>query len=319
VAGHIEAVLFKEGDLVRAGQPLFRIDTRPFDAALERAAAESRLADARVTLTRGEAERAQGLAADQAISAEELERRVAAFAEAQARRAAAQAALQSASLDREFALVSAPIAGRIGRALVTAGNYVGAGAAQAPLATLVSTTPLHLHFDVAEPAVLERLGSRRDIAAWRARVLDARTGRELAMAPIDFADNEIASSAGTLRLRARIDDAGTQLVPGQFVRAQLVTGAAQPALLVSDKAVGTDQGRRYVLVVNDQQAVEYRAVTVGALHDGLRIVTAGLQPGERIVVSGLMRIRPGITVQPQTTAMDAIPAAQAAASKPAQS
>ncbi|MCW5658805.1 MAG: efflux RND transporter periplasmic adaptor subunit [Burkholderiaceae bacterium] len=319
VAGHIDAVLFKEGDIVRAGQPLFRIDTRPFDTALERARAELRLADARVALTRGEAERARQLAAEQAIAAEELERRAAAYAESQARSAAAQAAVQAAMLDREFALVRAPISGRIGRALVTTGNYVSAGASQAPLATLVSVSPLHLHFDVAEPALLERLGTARDTSKWRARVLDARSGRELGIAPIDFADNEVAGGAGTLRLRARLDGANVQLMPGQFVRAQLVTGDASPALFVQDKAIGTDQGRRYVLVVNEKDAVEYRPVTVGALHDGLRVITSGLRAGERVVVSGLMRARPGVTVQPQATAMDAPPAAQAAASKPAQS
>jgi RND family efflux transporter MFP subunit len=319
VAGHVEAVLFKEGDVVRAGQPLFRIDTRPFDAALERARAELKLAQARETLSRGEAERARRLAAEQAIAAEELERRTAAYAEAQARVAAAQAVVQGAELDRAFAVVQAPISGRIGRALVTPGNYVSAGAAQAPLATLVATAPLHVHFDVAEPALLERLAAGRGAATWRARVLDARSGRELAVAPIDFSDNEIAAGAGTLRVRARVDHPGAQLVPGQFVRAQVATGDARPALLVQDKAIGTDQGRRYVLVVDDKQAVQYRPVTVGPLHGELRVVTSGLKAGERIVVSGLMRARPGMTVQPQPVAMDAAPAAQAPASAPAQS
>jgi RND family efflux transporter MFP subunit len=319
VAGHIEAVLFKEGDIVRAGQPLFRIDTRPFDAALERARAELELTRARETLTRGEAERARRLAAEQAISAEELERRTAAHAEARARVAAAQAALQAASLDREFAVIQAPISGRIGRALVTAGNYVDAGASRAPLAMIVATAPLHVHFDVSEPSLLERLATERSTTRWRARVLEAHTGRELALAPIDFADNEMAAGSGTLRLRARIDQPASALVPGQFVRAQLLTGDAQATLLVQDKVIGTEQGRRFVLVVDDKQAVEYRPVTVGPLHDDLRVVTSGLKAGERIVMSGLMRVRPGMTVQPQPVAMDTPPAPQAAASKPTQS
>jgi multidrug efflux system membrane fusion protein len=188
------------------------------------------------------------------------------------------------------------------------------------LATLVATSPLHVHFDVAEPAILERLSSARGAAAgWRAHVLDPRTGRELAVAPIDFTDNEVVAGAGTLRLRARIDNPSAQLVPGQFVRARLATDNTQPTLLVKDTAIGTDQGRRYVLVINDKQAVEYRPVTVGAMHDDLRIVSAGLKAGERIVVSGLMRVRPGMTVQPQPIAMDAPSAAQAAASQPANS
>lgn len=319
VAGHIHAVLFKEGELVREGQPLFRIDTRPFEATLQRARAELKLAKAREGLARAEAERAQRLAAEQAMSAEELERRSAAHAEAQARADAAAAAVQAAALDLEFAVVRAPISGRIGRALVTPGNFVAAGGSQ-PLATLVATSPLHVHFDVAEPAILERLSSGRNSAAsWRAHVLDPRSGREIAVAPIDFADNEVVAGAGTLRLRARIDHPGAALVPGQFVRARLATDHAQATLLVKDAAIGTDQGRRYVLVVNDQQALEYRPVTVGAMHEDLRIVSAGLKPGERIVVSGLMRVRPGMTVQPQAVAMDAPAAAQAAASRPAHS
>jgi multidrug efflux system membrane fusion protein len=319
VAGHIDAVLFKEGDLVQAGQPLVRIDPRPFDAALARSRADLALARSREALARSEAQRAQRLAAEQAISAEEGERRGAALAEAQARTAAAEAAVQSATLDREFALVRAPISGRIGRALITAGNYVAAGAAQPPLATLVATAPLHVLFDVAEPSTLERLGAGGGKTGWRARVLDARSGQALAVAPVDFSDNEMAPGAGTLRLRARIDQPGPQLVPGQFVRAQLITGEATSTLLVQDKAIGTDQGRRYVLVVNDSGVVEYRPVTLGALQGDLRIVTSGLKAGERIVVSGLMRARPGMTVKPQMTDMGAAPAAQASASKPAHS
>lgn len=317
VAGHVDAVLFNEGERVRAGQPLFRIDPRPFDAAVSRARADLAMAQSREMLARNEFERAQRLAADNAIAAEELERRRAAFAESRARSEAADAALRTAALDLEFSVVRAPIDGRIGRALVTAGNVVAAGAAQPPLATLVATAPLHVHFDVADPSTLERLGAGRGKADWRARVLDARSGRELAVAPVDFSDNEMAPGAGTLRLRARIDHPDAQLVPGQFVRTQLTTGEATSALLVQDKAVGTDQGRRFVLVVDDGGAVEYRPVTLGALHGGLRIVTSGLKAGERIVVSGLMRARPGMTVQPQMTDMTAAPAAQAARAEPA--
>jgi multidrug efflux system membrane fusion protein len=320
VSGHVEAVLFREGELVQAGQPLFRIDPRPFDAALARARADVALARSREALARSEAERARRLAAEHALSTEEHERRSAALAEAQARTAAAEAALQSAALDREFAVVRAPIGGRIGRALVTAGNTVAAGPSQAPLATQVATAPLHVHVDVSDPATLQQLGTRRSTAGWRLHVLDPGTGQPLAVAPVDFSDNEVAPGAGTLRLRARIDQPGPQLLPGQFVRTLLATGAAAPVLLVQDKAIGTDQGRRYVLVVDEQQALQYRPVTLGPLQGELRVVSAGLKAGERIVVSGLMRARPGMTVQPQMTPMDAAPAAQAAAaSAPARS
>ncbi len=319
VAGHIEAVLFREGDIVRAGQPLFRIDPRPFDAALERARADLRLARAKETLAHSESDRAARLAAEQAIAEEEVERRAAAHAEAQARSAAAQAAVQAATLDREFAVIRAPIGGRIGRALVTAGNYVGAGASQTPLATLVGTAPLHVHFDVSEPALLGQLGSDRAAANWRAKIVDAHSARELAVAPIDFTDNEMSGAAGTLRLRARIDKPTAGLVPGQFVRVQLTAGEAQPALLVLDKAIGTDQGQRYVLVVKLDQTLEYRPVRVGAQQGDLRVVTSGLSANERVVVSGFMRVRPGMTVKPQPVAMEAASTAQSAATPSRQS
>lgn len=316
VAGHIDAVLFREGEIVRAGQALFRIDTRPFDAALARAQAELQLAQARETLARSEAERSQRLQQEQAISAEEAERRGAALAEAQARSAAAQAALQAANLDREYALIKAPVDGRIGRALVTAGNYVGAGSAQAPLATLTGTAPLHVYFDAGDPAVISRLTADRKGQKWQARILDSHSGAELATAPIDFVDSEITSQAGTLRLRARIDKPGNTLVPGQFVRVQLA-GAARDSLLVPEKAIASDQGQRFVMVVKDQQ-VEHRFVKVGAQHGEQRIVNSGLKAGEQVIVSGLMKLRPGMKVQPQP--FDAKPvSAQAQPAKSTQS
>jgi multidrug efflux system membrane fusion protein len=317
VAGQIEAVLFREGDPVRAGQALFRVDARPFDAAVARAEAESSLARTREAVTRSEAQRARQLAGEAAIAAEEYERRAAAHAEAQARLDAADAALQTVRLDREYAVIRAPIDGRIGRALVTAGNVVAAGTAQMPLATIVSTSPLHVHFDVADRQVIDRLPAQRHGARWQARVLDADGRRELAVAPVDFADNEIVAATGTLRLRARIDAPGTGLLPGQFVRVELAAGTRQSAMLVPDKAIGTDQGRRFVLVVGADRKVEYRPVDVGAQKGDLRVVTSGLKAGEQVIVSGLMRVRPGMTVAPQEDAGDG--AAQALGPRPERS
>lgn len=310
VAGHIDAVLFREGEIVRAGQTLFRIDTRPFDAALSRTQAELQLAQARETLARSEAERAQRLRLEQAISAEEAERRGAALAEAQARSAAAQAALQAATLDREFALIKAPVSGRIGRALVTSGNYVSAGSSQSPLATLTGTAPLHVFFDAADPELIRQLTEDRKRGQWRARILDAHSGSELAIAPIDFVDSEIAGQAGTLRLRARVDQPRNALIPGQFVRVQLA-GTPQSSLLVPEKAIASDQGQRFVMVVKDEQ-VEHRFVKVGAQHGEQRIVSSGLKAGEQVIVSGLMKLRPGMKVQSQA----AEPGAVSALSRP---
>lgn len=310
VAGPIEAVLFREGDIVRAGQPLFRIDPRPFDVALERARAELQLARAKENLARSEAERAQRLLREQAISAEEAERRTAAHAEAVARSAAAQAAMQAAALDREFAVVTAPTEGRIGRALVTAGNYVAAGAGQ-PLATITAVAPLHVYFDVGDATLIGQLTAQRKAGAWQARVLDPQAGALLATAPVDFVDNEMAGSTGTLRLRARIAKPVAGLVPGQFVRVQLA-GLASDSLLVPEKAIASDQGRRFVLVVTAAGEVEYRPVALGALHGEQRVIASGLQAGEQVVVSGLMKLRPGMKVQPQAAPA---PQAQAATSR----
>jgi RND family efflux transporter MFP subunit len=317
VAGHVEATLFREGEIVRAGQPLFRIDPRPFDVALERTRADLQLARARETLARSEAERAQRLAKEQAISAEEVERRTAAHAEAMARTAAAQAAMQAAALDREFAVVTAPMQGRIGRALVTAGNYVAAGAGQ-PLATLTAVAPLHVYFDIGDAALIGQLTAERKAGRWQARVLDPQTGAALATAPVDFVDNEMAGPTGTLRLRARIDQPVASLVPGQFVRVQLA-GAARDSLLVPEKAIGSDQGQRFVLVVNADGQVESRTIQAGALHGELhgelRVVASGLRAGEQVIVSGLMKVRPGMKVRAQQASEPAAAQAPAAPSR----
>lgn len=297
VAGHIQAVLFREGDVVRAGQPLFRIDPRPFDVALERARAELQLARAKETLARSEADRAQRLASEKAISTQEVERRAAAHAEAVALSAAAQAAVQAAALDREFTVITAPAAGRIGRTLATPGNYVVAGAGQ-PLATLTAVAPLHVYFDVSDAALIRQLAAERKSSGWQARILDPQSGGLLASAPVDFVDNEMVAATGTLRMRARVDQPVPGLMPGQFVRVQL---AGQPAdsLLVPEKAIATDQGRRFVLVVQPDQQVAHRAVQLGALHGDQRVIASGLQPGDQVVVSGPMKVRPGMKVQPQ--------------------
>mgnify|MGYP001627267200 CR=1 FL=1 len=313
VGGHIDAVLFKEGDLVRAGQPLFRIDPRPFDVAMQRARADLQLAQAKEALARSEAERAQRLAKDQAIAAEEVERRVAAHAEAAARSAAAQAQLQSAALDREFATITAPVAGRIGRALVTAGNYVAAGGTQV-LATLGSVAPLHVYFDVGDPALVSEIAGRGRSARWQAQILDAQAGALLATAPVDFVDNEMAGQTGTLRLRARIDQPVQALLPGQFVRVQLA-GTPRASVLVPESAIASDQGQPFVLVVNAQQQVEYRPVKLGPTQGDQRVIASGIAAGDSVIVSGLMKIRPGMKVQPQP----ATAPAQAQGTTPAKS
>lgn len=312
VAGAIVAVLFREGELVREGQPLFQIDPRPFQMAVSRARADMLLARTREAMTSSEASRARQLHASQAIASEEVERRASAHAEAQARLAYAEAALQSAQLELDFSLVRAPITGRVGRALVTVGNLVGAGQGAAPLTTLVSPAPLHVHFDLADRQLLRQLSDSASTAGWRALILDEDGQHTLAHAPVDFRHHSIDPATGTLRLRARVDRPQQGLLPGQVVRVSLDTGRRDPTLTVPDRAVGTDQGGHYVLVVDDDGKVGYRAIGIGAADGERRIVTSGLRAGETVVTSRLMGVRPGMTVQPQmaeTTAEGSAPAA----------
>ncbi|WP_291137673.1 efflux RND transporter periplasmic adaptor subunit [Hydrogenophaga sp.] len=305
VAGHVEAVLFQDGQFVKAGQPLFTIDARAFDAALASAQAQLKLAQAREQRAVGEARRARELLALDAIAAEEAERRSAALAEAQAQVAAAQAALRAAKLDREFATVRAPIDGRIGRALVTTGNYVDVGASQAPLAVLLSSQSLQVHFDVADPAIQAHLARARKPDAMKVTLVGELSEQPLGTATLDFADNEIEPGTGTLRLRARVNARDSGLLPGAFVRVRLAHPKAGTTLLVPDAAIGTDQGRHHVLVVDEEDTVQYRAVQLGDRHGDLRAVIGGVQAGERVVASGLMRIKPGMKVRAAERAANA--------------
>lgn len=235
VAGPVDAVLFREGETVKAGQALFQLDARPFDAAVARAKADLKVARARESLAASEADRARLMQVDRSISAEEAERRAAAYAEAQARSSAAEAVLQTAQLEREFTTVRAPISGRIGRALVTPGNFVAAGNGAGALTSIVSVDPLHVHVDVAErllPTDMRSVGAK----GWKARILDADGRKELAVAPIDFSNHSIETATGTLRLRARIDNPRIGLLPGQYVRVELQGGQRQAALLVAAMA-----------------------------------------------------------------------------------
>lgn len=297
VAGHVEAVLFREGQFVKAGQPLFRLDARGFEAAVAQARAQLQLAQAREQRAATEASRARDLQGVDAMSAEEVDRRVAAEAEARAQVAAARAALAAAELDLEFATVRAPIDGRIGRALITTGNYVGAGSAQAPLATLLSTEALHVHFDMADSDLHAFLARARQPDALQVTLVAEPSDQPLGMARVDFADNEIESGTGTLRLRARVTSGSESLLPGGHVRVRLAHPETRSTVLVPDAAIGTDQGRHHVLVVDDDGSVHYRAVQLGDRQGDWRVIRQGLQAGERIVAAGLMRVKPGMKVR----------------------
>lgn len=311
VAGYIEGVSVPEGHFVEKGQGLFRIDPRVFQAALTAATARVREAEAASLLAQAEHVRAEQLFAQKIVARDRFDIATASLNTRKAQVDAAKAARDVAQLDLSFTRVTAPISGRIGQALVTEGNYVASGVTQ--LTTIVSIDPLHVYFDVDERTYLRSLAAGRANSATQgspaAKVMVAlltdktysRLGR------VDFLSNTADRGTGTVRIRAVVDNPDGRLTPGLFAKVKLETGAPQSKVLVSDQSIGTDQGRRYVLVVGKGDKTEYRPVELGPVVDGLRVIEQGLQPGERIVVKGL--VRPGMLVTPQSAAIDGTPIA----------
>ncbi|HEY8536307.1 MAG TPA: efflux RND transporter periplasmic adaptor subunit [Vicinamibacterales bacterium] len=310
VSGYVSAVRFEEGAIVRRGDVLFQIDPRPFQAEVDRLRAELARAQATVERARSELARAERLAAEHAMSREEHDRRAAFARESAALVEATAAALRAAELDLEFTRVTSPIDGRVGRALVTPGNLVSSGPGEATLmTTVVSLDPIYATFDADEATFLRygelaragrRKGARASVPVRVALASDEGFPRE---GQLDFLDNQVDPATGTIRARAILRNPDLALTPGLFVRVRLQGRPAYDGVLIQDRAVATDLDKRYVLVVDGRQTIEYREVTLGPIVDGLRVVRDGLSPGERIVVSGLQRVRPGMTVSPVEVAM----------------
>jgi multidrug efflux system membrane fusion protein len=310
VAGAVQSVHFQEGALVKAGDLLITIDPAPYAADVERAQAQVFAAQARLDNAKSELDRAQRLWDESAIAKREFEERVNARREAEANVRAAEAALQSSRLSLGYTQVRAPVSGRVGRLDVTIGNLVPAGPGAPVLTTLVSVSPIYASFDADEGVVSRALKDVAAPTATRARleaipVLMGTGGSSDTphRGHLQLVDNQVNAKSGTVRARAVFDNADGTLMPGQF--AQLRMGHAKPAaaLLINERAVGTDQSKKFVLVVGDDNKAAYREVALGASVDGLRIVTSGLKPNERIVVNGLQRVRPGSLVAPQPVTM----------------
>ncbi|NDP49409.1 MAG: efflux RND transporter periplasmic adaptor subunit [Sulfuriferula multivorans] len=309
VAGYIQGVSVPEGRFVKKGRKLFLIDPRVFQAALNAATARLRQAETASMLAQAEYTRAEQLFAQKIVARDRLDTATASLNASKAQVDAAKAAVNAAQLDLSFTRVTAPISGRIGQVLVTEGNYVASGVT--PLTTIVSIDPLHVYFDVDERTYLRSLAAGRTNAtahgSQAAKVMVALLTDKTYSRPgrVDFLSNTADRGTGTVRIRAVVDNPDGQLTPGLFARVKLETGAPQPRVLVSDQSIGTDQGRRYVLVVGKGDKTEYRPVELGPVVDGLRVIEQGLQPGERIVVKGL--VRPGMQVTPQPAAIDGTP------------
>lgn len=311
VAGYIQNVSLPEGRFVEKGSELFLIDPRVFQAALNAATAHLRQAEAASILAQTEYVRAEQLFAQKIVARDRFDIATASMNASKAQVDAAKAAVDAAQLDLSFARVTAPISGRVGQALVTEGNYVFSG--ETPLTTIVSIDPIHVYFDVDERTYLRSLAAGRDHTTMHgpqaenvmvALLTDktySRPGR------VDFLSNTSDRGTGTVRIRAVVNNPDGHLTPGLFAKVKLETGAPQARVLVSDHSIGTDQGSHYVLVVGKDDKTEYRPVELGPVIEGLRVIEQGLQPGEHIVVKGL--VGPGMQVTPQSAAIDGTPIA----------
>lgn len=314
VSGYLMKVNFEDGTEVGKGQELFLIDPRPYEAGV--LAAEGNLARWKAQLRQAEADVARNrrLLPKGATSERELERSIAARDTAAAEIQASQARLSQARLDLEFTRVSAPIDGRLSRTTITAGNLIQAGQS-AVLTTLVSVDPVYVYFDVDERTVLNLRESRRKAGDSRSPsdIKERRIPIEISLANedvynrrgiLDFVDNRVDPGTGTLKARAVFENADRLLAPGLFVRVRMPIGADRPSLLVTERAIGTDQGNKFLYVVNDRNVAEYRAVKLGPVADGgLRVIAEGVNPGERVIVNGIQRVRPGVTVKANDVAM----------------
>ncbi|MEM7812942.1 MAG: efflux RND transporter periplasmic adaptor subunit [Planctomycetota bacterium] len=316
VSGYLISTGFTDGEQVAKGQTLFEIDPRPFEASLaaanaQKSAANASLAEATARLKRYD----QALAAG-AITSDEYETVLAEKLTAEAQIEAADAQILTAGLDLEFATVKAPIAGRIGETIVDPGNLVVGGVGSEPLATVVSEDPIEVEFDVDERAVAEYWrNNRAEIGSSRPE--DIRAGAypiEIGMIGetgyphsgiITFVDNAFDPSTGTIGVRGEFENGTRYLAPGMFVRVRISSGPPSPALLVPDRAVGTDQERKYLLVADGNDVATYFEVDLGPLQDdGMRVVTAiGDNKGDfgadsRVILDGFAAVRPGVTVKP---------------------
>ncbi|WP_220151349.1 efflux RND transporter periplasmic adaptor subunit [Thalassospira profundimaris] len=309
VAGAIQAVHFHEGDLVKQGDLLFTLDPAPFETEVARAEAAVFSAQSRLKLAKTELERGNELWKTRVITRTVLDQRQETKQNAEADLHSAQAQLRFAKLNLGYTEIRAPISGRVGDIRLTPGNLVDAGANAEILTTLVSVDPIYATFDVNEQALLQAMQQNSEPSVNTVQKIPVQLsndfiGPDAITGHVQMIDNEFNSKSGTIRVQAIFDNKNGRLVPGQFARLELGQASAGKAMMVAERAVGTDQDKKFVLVVNPQNVVEYREIRVGGEQDGMRIVTSGLKDGERVVVEGLQHIRPGMTVAPEIVSMD---------------
>jgi RND family efflux transporter MFP subunit len=316
VSGYLDSIHFKDGQMVKEGDLLFTIDKRPFQTALDQAKATVQKARAELAFAEGDLERAAQLVRDKTITQQTFDQRTQVKRVAEANVAAQEAAVRQAELDLQFTDLRAPVSGRIGDRRVSVGNLVTGGTSgnTTLLATIVSTDPMRFEFTFDEASYLryERLAANGDANAKR-EDLAARGGSTIVrlklideksfdhVGRMDFIDNVIDRSTGTIRGRAVFANGQGIFTPGMFARVQVPGSAPYTALLVPDTAIGSEQARKFVYVVRPDDTVAQKYVEVGPLSGGERVIRSGLEPSDRVIVEGLMRVRPGAKVTPQTS------------------
>ena len=314
VSGYLETIHYTDGQLVKKDDPLFTIDPRPFQASLDQAKAAVAQAQANLAFAESDLQRGESLRAGTTITQQALDQRLQASRVAAASVTAQQAALRQAEFDLQYTELKAPISGRIGDRRVSVGNLVTGGATGGTtlLATIASVDPIRFEFTMDEASYLRYVraasaagtdsANRGITLPVRLKLIDetafAHEGK------IDFVDNAIDRSSGTIRGRAEFDNADGKLTPGMFGRIQIAISAPAEALLVPDTAIGTEQVRKFVYAVGADNVATPKYVTLGPLVDGLRVIKTGIDANDLIIVNGLMRVRPGAKVTPQEASAD---------------
>jgi RND family efflux transporter MFP subunit len=302
VTGYLDRVDFKEGADVKAGDPLFQIDPRTYKAEVDRAEANVALAKSRLARLETDLVRAKELLASKAMSQEDYDRVASDRAEAVASVDVARAGQEVARLNLGFTRVVAPVSGRIGRMMIDPGNLVKAD--DTVLTSIVVWKPMYAYFDIDERTMLRlrRLVQSGKIRSARGNSMPVELGLTdedgySLKGTIDFIDNRLIANTGTLRVRGVFDNPTALLSPGLFVRTRINVGDPYPAMMIAEQALSTDQGQKSVFVVDEKNVVQPRKIKVGSLHEGLRVIEAGLTATDRVIVSGLQRVRAGVTVE----------------------
>jgi len=315
VSGAIESINFKDSALVQKGDLLFTIDPRPYAAEVARTQAALASAKAARDLSETQYKRAQSLIKDKAVSQSDYDTRKNEFNEAAAQVQSAQASLDTAKLNLDYTKITSPVTGRVSRAEITVGNLIEAGQNSPLLTTVVSQNPIYADFDIDEATYMKIAPETSGDVSKVAVTLELSDSGKPHEGVMQSFDNRLNPASGTLRARAVFNNDDGILVPGLFARIRLGSAGTMKAILIAERAIGTDQSKKFVYVVNADNKVEYREVKLGDMSDGLRIITDGLNPGDKIIVDGLQRAHPGAEVKPEVVDMQAsdVPAAAPAA------